>query len=82
MIIGQMGIRLVGPPGKSRAIAIGHCESLILDRGPDGIKVSAALYDAAGNPLGEVIDNGYKIPKENPLIVEHSGDLSRFCRWA
>jgi hypothetical protein len=75
MVAGMGGVRLTRP-GKNRVISIGSCEALIFERAPDGIRVNAPLFDDAGNPLGEIIDNGYQISKEPSLVVEHSGDLS------
>jgi hypothetical protein len=62
--------------GRITPFRLFDCAPLVIERGPNGIKIDAPIYDKAGNRLGQVVDSGYKIPKENELIVEHSGDLS------
>jgi hypothetical protein len=74
MVLGHGGVRL-SKVGKTRAISIGGCDNLVLERSSDGLKVNAVFFDKTGNKLGELFDNGYEIEK-NGLTVEHSGDLS------
>jgi hypothetical protein len=76
IIIGQVGMRTAKPTGVIRAISIGNCSTLTLERQPDGIRVNAPIYDAAGTLLGDIKDNGYTIQKTPSLTVEHNGDLS------
>lgn len=76
LLAGSNGVTLPDPIGHIRVIAIGKCDTLIFDRSESGIKVTAPLFDDAGNPMGEIIDNGYTIEKDEGVVVEHSGDLS------
>ena len=74
LVLGREGIGLFGE-GHSRALSIGDCDNLSLERSADGIKVNAELYDVHGNTLGNIVGNGYKIER-NGVIIERSGDLS------
>jgi hypothetical protein len=62
--------------GKQRVVSVGSCDNLILENTSNGLDVTASLFDEKGNALGTIDHNGYTISKENPLIVERSGDLS------
>jgi hypothetical protein len=76
LVAGGNGITYGAANGKYNAVLIGNCPSLILDKAPEGLRVSAPIYDNQNNLLGTIIDNGYKFTKERSLIVEHTGDLS------
>jgi hypothetical protein len=71
---GHQGIQLTHA-GRTRALSIGNCDSLVLERSADGIRINAVIYDANGNKLGNITDNGYEIERDG-LVVEHTGDLS------
>jgi hypothetical protein len=62
--------------GRVVPFALFECTPLILERGPNGMKIETPIYDITGKLRGQVVDSGYNIPKETGLIVEHSGDLS------
>ncbi|HEU0156724.1 MAG TPA: hypothetical protein VFQ82_11690 [Stellaceae bacterium] len=47
-----------------------------VDFGPNGARATSNLFNRSGNKLGDLIDNGYDIPKNDLVTVEHSGDLS------
>jgi hypothetical protein len=71
MALGHEGV-LLGKTAKIRAVSIGECDSLTLERSPDGLLVGAVIYDDKGDKLGTISDNGYEINREG-LIVEREG---------
>ena len=75
MIFGTNAVQLTRD-GKTKAVSIGDCSNLVLERTPDGIRANAALYDANGNHLGHIINNEYTVDRDPSLTVERSGDLS------
>jgi hypothetical protein len=50
--------------------------AMTVERSPNGMKINTTIHDTAGELLGNIVNNGYDIPKDDRLIVEHSGDLS------
>jgi class 3 adenylate cyclase len=52
------------------------CGAMTVDRGANGIRISMPIFDQKGVQHGEIKDNGYDIPNETDIIVEHTGDLS------
>jgi hypothetical protein len=43
---------------------------------PNGVQVSARIFDKTGTYRGSLTNNEYDFPKEDGIVVEHSGDLS------
>jgi hypothetical protein len=48
----------------------------IIERGPNGLKIGATIYNNRGNLIGKITDSGYSVGKQDKLLVEHSADLS------
>jgi hypothetical protein len=49
---------------------------MTVEHGPNGMRISAQMFDKSGALLGSITQNGYEIAKETDLIVEHSADLA------
>lgn len=63
--------------GKSIIFQIYGCPVLSMERGPNGIMVDASISDPSGRNIGTIVNNEYKIPNADNLIVQPpSGDLS------
>jgi hypothetical protein len=69
LLAGSNGVIFRNPLGRVRVIAIDNCDALVFDRSENGIKVTAPLFDDAGNSLGEIVDKGYSIQKNTNVVV-------------
>jgi hypothetical protein len=60
----------------SPILTLGNCPLLSETLGPNGLAISADLYDQQGQHVGTIRDNGYKVSGDSNYITQMSGDLS------